>query len=442
VALALLLWPAVVLAQGTTEAADLPWDERLAVSLRASLESGRLWVALLAAWVGGLLTSFTPCVWPLIPITVRFFGAMQGVTRGRVVRLALVYVAGMTLLYAALGVTFASSGILFGSPLGSPVFAGAMAALCGVMAVSMLGAFTVQLPTGLTTRLSQLGGRTPGGAFLMGLVSGLIAAPCTGPVLTVVLALVASSGQLILGFLLMIAFSLGLGLPVLVLAVVSGKRIPTSGIWMDVVKTVLATAMFGVAIYFLQIAVPGVRELVRAVPYGALVGLILLLLGLATGALLFSLHGRPAGRVAHAATIGLLTIGVTLAVAGTRVTSNDPGVPGVKWVITHEAGMALARAGRKPAIIDFTADWCAACKELDHRTYIDERVRAEATRFVMLKLDATRMTDAMEALFDRYDVLGLPTVVFVDSSGAILAEPRVTGFVPAERFLEHMRAVH
>jgi thiol:disulfide interchange protein DsbD len=436
------LWPLTGAAQSPTAPAELLWDERLAASLRSSLAGGHLGVSLLAAWVGGLLTSFTPCVWPLIPITVRFFAAMQGVSRRQVVRLALVYVAGMTLLYATLGVVFAASGVLFGSLLASPLFAGAMAVLCAAMAVSMLGVFTVQLPSALATRLSQVGGRSVGGALVMGLVSGLIAAPCTGPVLAVVLALVASSGQILLGLVLMVAFSLGLGLPFLVLAIVSGKRIPTSGLWMDVVKTVLATAMLGVAVYFLQIAAPVVGELVRAVPFGAFVGLISILVGLALGALLFNLHGRPVARVIQGVTIALLTLGVTLAVMGTRVTTTDPGVPGIRWVSTHDAGMARARAERKPAIIDFTADWCAACKELDRRTYVDQAVRAEATRFVMLKLDATEMTDAMDAIFDRYGVLGLPTVVFIDSAGTILAEPRVTGFVTAERFLEAMRLVH
>ncbi len=439
---------AVLLCGATGLAADPPpgaaWDERLAASLHTSLLSGRVWVALLAAWVGGLLTSFTPCVWPLIPITVRFFASVRGSgsSRGRVVRLALVYVAGMSALYATLGVLFASSGKLFGSLLASPWVAGAFALFCAAMGLSMLGAFTLQLPSSLNTRLSQVGGSSLGGALLMGLVSGLIAAPCTGPVLAVVLALIASTGQVLLGFWLMVSFSLGLGLPFLVLAIVSGRKLPQSGVWMDVVKTVLAAAMFSVAVYFLVLALPVIGTLVHAIPAGALLGLLVVAAGLAVGAATFNLHDRPVGKVAQAATVLCLTVGVTLAMMGSRATRVDPGVPGIKWLGDHDVAMARARAEGLPVIIDFTADWCAACKELEHKTYVDQRVRAEATRFVTVMIDATRETDAITALFERYGVLGLPAVIFIDSEGKILDQPRVTGFVPPERFLQLMQQVH
>jgi thiol:disulfide interchange protein DsbD len=423
-------------------AAELSWDEQLAASLKGSIDSGQFWIALLAAWVGGLLTSFTPCVWPLIPITVRYFGGMKESSRAQVFRRALVYVAGMMILYTTLGVTFASLGKLHGSLLSNPWISGAIALLCIAMGASMMGLFTIQLPASLNTRLSQAGGAGYGGALVMGLVSGLIAAPCTGPVLAVVLALIATTGQIFLGAWLMVAFSLGLGVPFLVIAVLSGRRIPTSGLWMDLVKTVLATAMFTVAVYFLQIASPALREGLRAIPFGAMGGMILVVAGIICGALLFNLHGRPAGKTVQVLAILLLTAGISLAVMGSRVTSTDPGVPGIKWGNEHDAGVARANAEKRPVIIDFTAEWCAACKELDRKTFIDEKVRAEATRFVMLKIDATEMTEAMEKLFEKYGILGLPNVVFIDSNGRILDDPRVTGFVPAEQFLELMRSVH
>ncbi|MFC1611474.1 protein-disulfide reductase DsbD family protein [Myxococcota bacterium] len=429
-------------ARGEPVEVEASWDEQLAASLQGSIASGQVWIALLAAWVGGLLTSFTPCVWPLIPITVRFFGAMKDADRKQVFRLALVYVGGMMVLYSTLGVIFASLGKLHGSLLGSPWFTGAIALFCVLMGLSMLGVFTIQLPASLATKLSQVGGRTYGGALAMGLVSGLIAAPCTGPVLAVVLALIATTGRIFVGFWLMVAFSLGLGLPFIVIAMVSGKKIPGSGLWMDVVKTVLATAMFDVGIYFLQLTSPTVRDLLRALPFGALGGLLLIILGLIVGAFLFNLHGRPAGKIVQGTTIFLLTIGVAIATMGSKVTTTDPGVPTIKWTSSHDVGIARARAQNLPVFIDFTAEWCTACKELDRKTFVDEKVRAEATRFVTLKIDATRQDEIMEALFERYGVRGLPAVVFVDSSGTILKEPRVTGFVPAARFLEMMRSVH
>jgi thiol:disulfide interchange protein DsbD len=439
---AVVLGAGAAAAEAQPAAADTSWSEALASSLEGSIASGHLWIALLAAWVGGLLTSLTPCVWPLIPITVGYFGAMQDSDRGQVFRRALVYVAGMMMLYSTLGVAFASLGKLHGSLLSSPWISGAIAALCVAMGLSMLGLFTIQLPASWATKLSQAGGAGTGGALIMGLVSGLIAAPCTGPVLAVVLALVATTGEIGLGLVLMIAFSMGLGTPFLVIAVLSGRRVPTGGLWMDVVKTILATAMFSVAVYFLQIASPEVREVLRAMPVGTMGGVVLVVTGLVAGALLFSLHGRPAGKVVQVITMVLLTAGISLAVLGSPVTHAEPGVLKIRWDSEHDPGLARARSEKRPVIIDFTAEWCAACKELEHKTYVDEKVRAEAARFVTLKLDATEMTDAMEALFDKYGVLGLPTVVFIDSEGEVLAEPRVTGYVPAEKFLELMRRVH
>ncbi len=417
------------------------FGEKLASTLEGSIASGQMWITLSVAWLGGLLTSFTPCVWPLVPITVRYFGAMQGAGRSHVIRLALIYVAGMTLLYSTLGVISASLGKLHGSFLANPWFSGAIALFCIAMGLSMLGLFTIQLPAALNTRLSQAGGSSHSGALIMGLVSGLIAAPCTGPVLLVVLTLIASTGRLFLGFWLMVAFSLGLGLPFLVIAVLSGRKIPSGGLWMDAVKTILATAMFVVAVYFLQIASPELRAVLVAVPHGTVAGLVVVVLGLVVAALQFGMHGRTGGKVAQVVSIALMTVGVALTLHGKGDVPSSRA-PAIEWASAHEETISGARSAELPVMIDFTAEWCAACKELDHKTLIDAAVRAEAKRFVSLRIDATIIDEAMEALFELYQVRGLPSVVFVDSTGKILEQPRVTEFVPAPRFLELMRTVH
>jgi thiol:disulfide interchange protein DsbD len=443
VALAGVLMAATAMAAGPAGKADSSWEQELASSLAGSIEGGSLWFALLAAWIGGVLTSFTPCVYPLIPITVRYFGAMRDTSRGRVVRLAAVYVGGMVVLYASIGTAFAATGTLFGSFLANPWVVGSLAVVCAAMGVSMLGLFSLQLPSGWSTRLSQVGGQSAGGAFGMGLVSGLIAAPCTGPVLLVILTLIAKTGAIFFGFWLMVAFGLGLGVPFLLLAVFSGslQRLPSGGTWMELVKTVLATAMFVVAVYFIQLAWPGLRDIVHELPISGRGGWVLAAVGLALGILYLRSEPGLLRKVTHVATLVTLTVGLSVAWLGSETQTPAPGVAPIVWISRHDDGMAVARSAKKPVMIDFTADWCAACKELDRKTFVDAKVRAEATRFVAMKLDATEVDAEMEQLWLRYGVLGLPAVVFIDSTGTILEQPRVTGFVPPAQFVEVMSQV-
>lgn len=419
----------------------------LATSLRSSLESGQLWWAIVACWVGGFLTALTPCVYPLIPVIIRYFGGMKKAGTARVVGLAVVYVLGIVILYAILGSLFASTNRVLGSFLANPWVVLGIAAFCVAMGVSMLGGFTLQLPTSLNTRLSQLGGQTIGGAFIMGLVSSLIAAPCTGPVTGVILAFIATTGDTLLGFLLMTAFALGLGLPFMVLAIFSNSlsRLPAGGIWMEIVKALLATAMFVVAIYFVQLFWPEITVWLNRVPAAGFAVLMLIALGaLAVGFQLYSHERRSFAveKISRVLGVLLLTAGVSLALLGdTPPPAGAANVPPIAWETSHEMSLVRARAEKKPVMIDFTADWCLACKDLDRHTYIDPNVRTEARRFINLKLDATEIDKPTQELFERYSVLGLPTVVFVDSTGKILDEPRVTGFVEPERFLTLMAQV-
>lgn len=418
--------------------------ERLASVLSGALAHDELWFALLAAAIGGVLTALTPCVYPLIPITIRYFGGMKR-SRGGLVSAALLYVLGMTLLYAFLGTAFASLHWVFGSFLASPYVVGTIALFCVAMGLSMLGVFTLQLPSELNTRLSQVGGQTLGGAFAMGLVSGLIAAPCTGPVLAVILTLIATSGALVWGFWLMVAFGLGLGLPFLLLAVSSGhlQRLPAGGVWMETVKLVLATGMFVVALYFGMLACPPLENALRAAPYAPWLGGGLACFGALGGVLMLTSRRMTEQVFLKAASVLCLTVGLGLAVFGSSETQQVPqDVPPIAWELGHDAALERARKDHQPVMVDFTADWCQACKELERDTYVDVGVRREAQRFVAIKLDATELDDAMKALFDRYAVLGLPTVVFIDGAGNILPKPRVTGFVGPQRFYDLMTAVH
>ncbi|MEK7705468.1 MAG: thioredoxin family protein, partial [Myxococcota bacterium] len=305
------------------------------------------------------------------------------------------------------------------------------------------GLFSMQLPSGLNTRLSQVGGHTAFGALGMGVVSGLIAAPCTGPVLAVILTIIAASGAVSVGLVLMLAFSFGLGLPFLVLAISSSalQRVPSGGPWMELVKFVLATAMFVVAFYFVQLGWPGLGTALRAITYATWLGVVLVFAALMLIAWYLALLARGAGRLLKPVSVALLTLGTVLVLLGGPASPAAADAPGIDWVVSHDQGLAKARARQAPILVDFTADWGLACKELDRHTYTDARVRAEAKRFVAIKIDATETNDEIDRLFALYDIRGLPAVIFIDAQGNVLEDPRVSGFVPADRFLSLMHKV-
>ncbi|MBJ80825.1 MAG: hypothetical protein CMH60_05845 [Myxococcales bacterium] len=406
--------------------------------LSGSIQSGQFLWALLAACFGGLLTSFTPCVYPLIPITIRFFGGMQNEKRSHVVRLAVFYVLGMMFLYTILGTIFASLNLVFGSFLAHKGVLWGIVILCMAMGVSMLGGFSLQLPAALNTRASQIGNKSLGGAFAMGMVSGLIAAPCTGPVLAVILTLIASTGEVVYGFFFMVAFSSGLGLPFLVLALSSTalQKVPGSGRWMELVKIVLASAMFIVAAYFMRFAWPGMTDALAGIPQTNLVLTILLL---ATGGCILLLLKTHRSEVEFRAMWGstfCLSLAIILGLWGQASEEKT-----IAWYTNHDQALAEALKAKMPVMIDFTAEWCQACKELDEKTYTAPSVMREAERFISLKVDSTDMDDEVNRLFEKYNILGLPTVLFIDSSGEPIDDPRVTGFVEADRFLLLMQKI-
>ena len=402
-------------------------DVSLAQSAQSALAQGQVGYALLLALGGGLLTALSPCVYPLIPITISVFGARDAKSKAESFLLALMYTAGMVLLYAVLGTAFASLGKVFGTLLANRFVVLGFAAFCAVMAASMLGAFEIRVPSALQTKLSLVGGKGYRGAFVMGLVSGLIAAPCTGPVLSVLLTFIASTKDVSLGFLLMLGFGVGLGLPFLVLATFSSaiKRLPKSGAWMDWVKALLGIAMIALALYYLQFALPLPSFAAVWLPW-ALIGA-----GLALGAVHLSVHGTP-WHVQTRKVVGAIVVGAGVFLA---FLAAPPPSQAVQWEKDLIAGLARAKAENKPVMIDFFATWCAACVELDEKTFSQPGVARALDRFVTVKVDGTEENDVITALYERYGVKGLPTVAFLRSDGQALVEPRVTGFLPPDAFL-------
>ncbi len=409
------------------------------LSFQGALDRGLL-LALVVVFTGGVLTSLTPCVYPLIPVTVAIFGATRDRGRLRAMALSTFYVLGMASMYATLGLTAALTGRLLGGLMTSVWVMGAIAVLLVVLAASMLGAFDIRLPSRVQAKLSGVGGEGLAGAFAMGLVAGLIAAPCTGPVLGGVLAYVAASQDVLLGALLLFVFAVGMGLLFFLIATFS-VSLPKSGPWMDGVRSLFAVILLVAALWFLKDALLPLRTVLVAadwVPWltGALVAL---------GVLLGGVH-RAFGDGAGAAllkSLGMLLMvgGAFMRFGGLTVVS-DEDLAAIDWVHDEGEAMELAASEGRPVLIDFRADWCTACIELERHTFPHHLVAAEAERFVALKIDATDDREpVIEALLKEYEISGLPSVLFLDSSGDERRDLRVESFVPPREMLRRMRLV-
>lgn len=436
---------------GVEELAPASFGDQLKLKLSAALDSGNLWLSALLVLLAGFGVTLTPCVYPLIPITLSIFGARSAASRWQGFTLSATYVGGMVLLYSALGIGFALAGKVMGGAMQNPIVTTGVALFCLAMASSMFGAFELALPSGLQNTLSQAGGAGYRGAFVMGLVAGLIAAPCTGPVLTLILTLIARNGEVWRGGVLMVVFSIGVGIPFLILGTFSSalSRLPKSGPWTEAVKSVFGMLMIVAGLYFLSLAGETPASVLDALrDVGVTLGGGLILVGALLGALHLSFKYTSTKEKIRKG-IGLTFAGVGAASILSWAVSGPIGealiwqkvTEEVNAVQNFEAFLANAQENQKPVMIDFFADWCAACKELDKFTYTDEEIQIEAQRFSAIKVDATEDTPGLAELQKRFGVIGLPTVVFLNSSGQTCTSPRVTGFIEPEPYLKLMRAV-
>jgi len=390
--------------------------------------------AAVVALLGGLLVSLTPCVYPMIAITVSVFGARESKSKLHGLGLSSAFVLGIVTMFVPLGVSAGLSGALFGSALQSPWVLTGIACLFAAMAASMFGAFEVALPAALTNRLASVGGIGPRGAFGLGLVCGLIAAPCTGPVLTGILTWIAQSRSPLAGASAMTAFSLGLGFPFLLVGTFA-VQLPKSGRWMLHVKSVLAIVLAVVALYYLNIAFPVLGDWVRpsTVLYLACGGAALL--GLVLGAVHRD-FGSPLLEEKVMKAVGAFAVTAASFVLVTALTTPTRSLT---WqTLPLSVAQQSAQAQKKPLLVDFTASWCGACKELDAHTFSNALVSREAERFLAVKVDATDDEDEIvKGTLERLSVRGLPTVILFDSAGAEVR--RFTAFVPATEFLAALR---
>ena len=403
-----------------------------------ALSKGYFW-AFLFVFVGGILTSFTPCVYPLIPITVSVFGAGESVGRLRSFLLSVTYVMGIALTYSILGVAVASTGAVFGQIMADPRV---MLPVCGILialGLSMLGVFELRVPYAVQNRLNSIGGAGFAGAFAMGTVAGIIAAPCTGPALGAVLSYVATTESAFLGFWLLLTYALGMGLLFIVIGTFSSAiaALPRSGGWMYILENIFGVAIITVALYFLKEVIPPLRTLLQSsAGFFAIAG-VFVLVGVALGK--FAQRFKDLPRLVQfrkAVGVSFAVVGLYMFVGGLTTAESD-----LVWIADEAQGLEAGRREGKPVMFDFYATWCAACNELEH-TYSDPAVKSKLSKFVNVKLDFTRNSAEVERLKQKYGIVGLPVVIFFDSEGNQLTDKRLEKFVEPEEFLTLLAGIN
>ncbi|WP_123247178.1 protein-disulfide reductase DsbD [Aeromonas dhakensis] len=407
--------------------------------LAAALGNQGFWLSVAAFFALGLGLAFTPCVFPMYPILTGIIaGAGHRLSTRRAFLLSFVYVQGMAVTYTLLGLVVASAGLKFQAALQHPYVLIGLSVMFVLLALSMFGLYTLQLPSSLQTRLSGLSNRQQGGSVLgvgiMGMISGLVCSPCTTAPLSGALIYVAQSGDLWLGGAALYALSLGMGLPLLLLGTSGGKLLPKAGAWMDVIKQLFGFALLAVPILLLS------RLWSDQVATLAWLGWGLLLCGYLYHHNQHQQHsvGRSLrGFVLLLAMISAVVVGKDLLLpspgASAAAQAEAPAFIRIKTL--DDLKTQLAAAHGKPVLLDLYADWCVACKEFEHKTFSDPAVRERFGQMVLLQADVTANDDADVELLNGLNVLGLPTLIFFDRAGNEVSGQRVTGFMGPAEFL-------
>ena len=425
-------------------------------ALADRIRSGSLFAVLATFFGAGLLLAFTPCVLPMVPILSGIIvgaGRDRPVSRGRAFSLSLAYVLGMALTYTVAGAAFAAAGrqaqAFFQQPWIIAVFAG----LFVLLALGMFGVFNLQVPAAFQARVADLSNRqkqgTLAGTAVMGALSSLIVTACVAPPLVAALAVIGQSGNVFRGGAALFALSLGMGAPLLLIGASAGRLLPKAGPWMDAVKAAFGVMMLGVAVWMLGRILPGALTLALWAVLAFVSGYCLLTMG-ATD----SRRGIVAVR--RGMGVFALVYGV-LMLAGALAGRSDPlrpleglgghaGAPAaehklalkrIKTVADFDRELASARAAGRPLMLDFYADWCVSCKEMEDQTFTDPGVQAELARAVLLQADVTANDDD-QALLARFGILGPPTIVFFAADGTERKDFRVVGFQSADQFRAHL----
>lgn len=408
-----------------------PADE---ASSAPRLPFSTLWALLI-----GIGVAFTPCVLPMYPlISGIVLGGRQRLTTGRALLLAFVYVQGMALTYTALGLVVAAAGLQFQAALQHPYVLIGLSIVFGLLALSMFGVFTLQLPSSLQTRLTLMSNRQQGGSlvgvFVMGAIAGLICSPCTTAPLSAILLYIAQSGDMLLGGVTLWLYALGMGLPLILVAVFGNRLLPKSGPWMENVKVAFGFVILALPVFLL--------ERILGEPWG-----IRMWSALGVAFFGWAFIASLKARMRWLPLLQILLLSAALIGArplqdwafGAVQNEARAHLNFTRIASVEDLDRALAQANGKPVMLDLYADWCVACKEFEKYTFSDPQVQQALGDTLLLQADVTANSARDVALLKRLKVLGLPTILFFNKEGEEQSQARVTGFMDAERFRSHLQ---
>ena len=412
------------------------------------LKGDSIWLTLAAFFVGGLLLSFTPCVFPMYPIlTGIIVGQGDKLSTAKAFRLSFAYVQGMAITYTLLGIVVALAGAQFQAMFQHPAVLIALSILFIFLALSMFGTFNLALPSSWQNKLNNISNSQKGGSYfgvvVMGAISGLVASPCTTAPLTGALLYISQSGDIWLGASALYALSLGMGLPLLVLGSSGGKLLPKAGTWMTVIKNVFGLLLLAVPIFLMERFLP---EMVTQTLWAILV--------LASAGYFYTVNQQTQKNfwfglrsivifvmILFGANQVYQLINPALKIATTEEATQQHFIK-VKTVAELTSAVEQASSQGKTVMVDLYADWCIACKEFEKYTFNEPLVQQALMNTVLIQIDMSDFDSPNNAEFaKKYQVLGLPSILFFDKNSKELTQQRVTGFMGAEQFTQHLNSI-
>ena len=401
--------------------------------LSESIDSRGFLVTLGLIFLAGLALNTTPCIYPIIPITIGFFTNQADGHLRKTFQMALSYVLGMAITYSILGVVASMTQGIFGSALQHPLVLVGLGAIMVAMALSMFGLFEFRLPNIINQLAAQNSTSTHGtiGALLMGLSMGVVAAPCIGPFVIGLLVHVSSKGNPVYGFFLFFVLALGLGFPYLFLGTFSGalKNLPRSGQWLITTRKIFGLILLGMALYFLNPLLDPYTPWALAL--------------LAGGSSIYLIFQEAPQVTPPLVKWVLRVVGIGLMVFAISLVIPSQSEEGISWETYSETTLVEARNSGKPVMIDVYADWCIPCKELDQYTFSNPLVKTAVKGFTNLKLDMTTNEPNSESsrARSRFNILGVPTIIFLDPTGQEFQDFRLEGFEASDPFMKRINQI-